>query len=78
MEEQQLIDICNKIYNKHRKALDLIYANRTDGRTQMADAIVSALEKLNDDGIIIHGQGAGVTRAKSFFRIPDCRNADFF
>lgn len=59
VEEQQLIDICNKIYNKHRKALDLIYANRTDGRTQMADAIVSALEKLNDDGIIIHGQDWG-------------------
>ena len=30
------------------------------------------------NGIIIHGQSAGVTRAKSFFRIPDCGNADFF
>lgn len=33
VEDRQLIEICNKIYNKHRKALDLIYANRIDGKT---------------------------------------------
>ena len=35
VEDQELIGICNKIYNKHKKALDLIFENRTDGKTQM-------------------------------------------
>ena len=56
VEDQQLIEICNKIYNKHKKALDLIYANRIDGRTQIKDAIISALTKLNKEGDIIYGQ----------------------
>ncbi len=34
VKDQKLIDICNKIYNKHKKALDLIYEYRTDGKMQ--------------------------------------------
>lgn len=54
LEDRQLIDICNKIYNKHKKALDLIFEYRTDGRTQISDAIMKALDKLNKEGMIIH------------------------
>jgi len=31
VEDPQLIDICNKIYHKHQKALDLIFENKTEG-----------------------------------------------
>lgn len=34
VEDKELIDICNKIYDKHRKALDLIYENRVDAKNQ--------------------------------------------
>ena len=30
LEDQQLIEICNKIYNKHKRALDLIFEHRDD------------------------------------------------
>ena len=30
MEDKELIEICNKIYNKHKKALDLIFEYRID------------------------------------------------
>lgn len=59
VEDQQLIDICNKIYNKHKKALDLIFDNRTDGRTQISDSIMNALLKLDKEGQIIHGEDWG-------------------
>lgn len=59
VEDQQLIDICNKIYNKHKKALDLIFENRTDGRIQISDSIMNALLKLDKEGQIIHGEDWG-------------------
>lgn len=54
VEDKQLIEICNKIYNKHRKALDLIYANRIDCNKMMIQAIIKALRKLGDEGKIIY------------------------
>lgn len=59
VEDQELIDICNKIYNKHKKALDLIFEYRTDGSTQISDAVMNALNKLNEEGIIIHSADWG-------------------
>lgn len=59
VEDRQLIEICNKIYNKHRKALDLIYANRIDGKTMTSQAIIDTLTKLGDEGKIIHGSDWG-------------------
>lgn len=55
VEDRQLIEICNKIYNKHRKALDLIYANRIDGKTMTSQAIIDTLTRLGHEGKIIHG-----------------------
>lgn len=54
VEDQELIDICNKIYNKHKKALDLIYEHRVDGHTQVSDAIKNALQTLCNEGQIIY------------------------
>ena len=59
VKDQQLIDICNKIYNKHKKALDLIFEYRIDGRTQISDAIINALSKLNEEGAIIYSADWG-------------------
>lgn len=59
VEDQQLIEICNKIYNKHRKALDLIFANRIDGKAQLAQVIIDTLTKLGEEGKIIHGADWG-------------------
>lgn len=59
VEDQQLIDICNKIYNKHKKALDLIFENRTDGKTQVSDAIKDTLYNMAEEGLIIYEEGWG-------------------
>jgi hypothetical protein len=58
VEDEQLIEICNKIYNKHKKALDLILDNRTDINTQISNAIEKTLKKLGREGTIIHDNWA--------------------
>lgn len=59
VEDQQLIDICNKIYNKHKKALDLIFENRIDGKAQLSDAIKDTFCKLSEEGLIIYDESWG-------------------
>lgn len=59
VEDQQLIDICNKIYNKHKKALDLIFENRIDGKAQLSDAIKDTLCRLSEEGLIIYDESWG-------------------
>lgn len=59
VEDQQLIDICNKIYNKHKKALDLIFENRIDGKEQLSDAIKDTLCRLSEEGLIIYDESWG-------------------
>ena len=44
--DQKLIEVCNKIYARHKKALDLIFEHRTDGRSQFADCIRSTLLEM--------------------------------
>ena len=46
VEDQKLIEVCNKIYARHKKALDLIFEHRTDGRSQFADCIRSTLLEM--------------------------------
>lgn len=59
VEDQQLIDICNKIYNKHKKALDLIFENRIDGKVQLTDAIKDTLCRLSEEVLIIYDESWG-------------------
>lgn len=48
VEDQRLIEICNKIYSKHKKALDLIYENRIDGRNQITEIFKNTLNEISD------------------------------
>lgn len=41
VKDQELVDICNKIYSKHKAALDLIFENKTD---QVVEACTKWLE----------------------------------
>ena len=53
MEDQQLIEICNKIYHKHQKALDLIFENKTDGGNMSVESI---REAIRSNGAVIPGR----------------------
>lgn len=52
VEDQKLIEVCNKIYARHKKALDLIFEYRVDGRSQFADCIRSTLLEIAAEGTI--------------------------
>lgn len=52
VEDQRLVEVCNKIYAKHKKALDLIFEHRTDTRAQLADSVRGALTELSEDNTI--------------------------
>ena len=53
VEDQQLIEICNKIYHKHQKALDLIFENKTDGGNMSVESI---REAIRSNGAVIPGR----------------------
>ena len=51
VEDKELVDICNKIYNKHKKALDLIYEYRFD-KGQYSEVIKNVLEEYASKRLI--------------------------
>lgn len=53
VEDEKLISICNKIYEKHKRALDLIYDNRVDSVGQLSDLIKGILKEYSEEGEII-------------------------
>jgi hypothetical protein len=58
VEDERLIEICNKIYEKHKRALDLIYENRIDIRGQLTSSMKSILQELSAEKDIILYTGA--------------------
>lgn len=54
VDDRQLIEVCNKIYNKHKKALDLIYSNRTDKKSIIRDTVRDTLLQLADRNKILY------------------------
>lgn len=52
VEDQELVDICNKIYTKHKRALDLIYENKTDNRTVITDSVIDILKRYEEQGLL--------------------------
>ncbi len=60
VEDKQLIEICNKIYNQHRQALDLIIKNANIGASNIYTAITNTLQKLSQEGKIIYDEEWGV------------------
>ncbi len=59
LEDQQLIEVCNKIYNKHKRALDLIFEYRIDSNNRKRDIIVDTLKELEDKDEIILRDNVG-------------------
>ena len=60
VEDKQLIEICNKIYSKHKQALDLIYDNIPVDESGIDTVISSTLQKLCEEGKIIYERDWGV------------------
>lgn len=52
VKDRELIEICNKIYMKHKKALDLIFEYRTDGRSQFLEQIRYTMSEIAEEGSI--------------------------
>lgn len=52
MEDRELTQICNKIYSKHKKALDLIFEHCTNNTDQITDAIKETMIALDREGKI--------------------------
>lgn len=61
MEDQELKNVCNKIYEKHKKALDLIFNNCERGNGRYYSAIKSALAELAGEEKIIYPDSNSVT-----------------
>lgn len=51
VKDSELIEVCQKIYRKHRVALDLLFANRPDEKGDVKTMLVS---ELNKQGKTIH------------------------
>lgn len=64
VENRELTKICDEIYKKHQKALDLIFANKTDGASVVARFMKEALSEIDEEqGNIIYQEkfDSGVT-----------------
>lgn len=46
VKDEELIDLCNKIYSKHRRAIDLVNENRTDQRTEISEIMKRNMNEL--------------------------------
>ena len=53
-KDEELIRICNEIYNKHRAALRLIFENVSINNSVESEIICNTLKELNDDNQIIY------------------------
>ena len=53
VDEYQLVEICNRIYQKHKKALDLIFENRMDDKNIVGTIIRETLGDLAQSGRIL-------------------------
>ena len=50
--DERLVQICNEIYAKHKKALDLIFENRPDRASEVADIMKAWAVKKTESGEI--------------------------
>lgn len=66
VEDKELVEICNKIYNKHKKALDLIYEYRLD-KGQLSETIKTVLQEYAKKGKIIFENIKGVNTYIRFY-----------
>lgn len=73
MADQELKDICNKIYKKYKSAIDLIVNNSDMDSTkgQMLNGVKKALKEYADKGEIIYSDGTGFYTKEMDEIIPD-------
>lgn len=53
LDDEKLVEVCNGIYKKHQKALDLIYENRVDNVMFISNTIKKWFKKKFEEGKII-------------------------
>lgn len=53
VDDLQLRDVCGRIYEKHKKALDLIFENRIDSRSKTISMIRTVLSEYKEKGLVI-------------------------
>lgn len=59
MKDNELVDLCNEIYQKHKTALELIWDNITDSTSEeIAKELTKSLQRLEDEGKIIFDKEA--------------------
>lgn len=59
MKDNELVDLCNEIYQKHKAALELIWDNITDSTSEeIARELTKSLQKLENEGKIIFDKEA--------------------
>ena len=56
MNDNELKELCNKIYRKHKRAIDLIIENKEDDIYYFYSIINEYLLKLNDNGFIKYNE----------------------
>jgi hypothetical protein len=52
VNDQELDELCDKIYRKHKKALDLLFAHRTDPRSRINGLVADTLKQLDSEGLV--------------------------
>ncbi|MDD7472516.1 MAG: PD-(D/E)XK nuclease family protein [Pseudomonadota bacterium] len=59
MKDNELVDLCNEIYQKHKTALELIWDNITDSTSEeIAKELTKSLQRLENEGKIIFDKEA--------------------
>lgn len=49
MTDQELVELCTRIYNENKAALDIIFSMKKDDSAILAECFKSVLKELNDD-----------------------------
>jgi hypothetical protein len=74
MSNQEVIDLCNEIYRKHKYALDLIYENKEDVASVTAQTVRSWFEEWAEQGLIIFDKNQGGSKAHIVFYTQTMNN----
>ncbi len=54
MEDSPVIDLCRKIYKKHKAALDIIYEHKPDMQLEIKELLLALIRRENNRMIIDH------------------------
>ena len=60
MEDSEIQEICDQIYEKHKRALDILFEHRPD-RTMVVKSILELMVRERDDLTVDHCTKSGVS-----------------